>query len=53
MEGKTYMWIKSKKQKEIDIFNNYTNIMDILLPDSLEEKKDYLYLGYNKYSRQR
>lgn len=51
MEGKTYMWIKRKKQKEIDIFNNYTNIMDILLPDSLEEKKDYLYLGYNKYSR--
>lgn len=44
---------KNKKQnkKEIDIFSNIPNTMDILLPDVLQEKKDYIYLGYNKYSR--
>lgn len=42
---------KNKKQKEINIFNNISNIMDLLLPDELQEKKDYLVLGYNKFSR--
>ena len=44
---------KSKKQKKknIDIFNNIPSVMDILLPDELQEKKDYIVLGYNKYSR--
>lgn len=42
---------KNKKEKEIDIFNNIPDIMDLLLPDELQEKKDYLVLGYNKYSR--
>lgn len=42
---------KNKKQKEINIFNNISNIMDLLLQDELQEKKDYLVLGYNKFSR--
>lgn len=42
---------KKEKTKEINIFNNIPNIMDLLLPDELQEKKDYLVLGYNKYSR--
>lgn len=42
---------KKEKPKEIDIFNNIPSIMDLLLPDELQEKKDYLTLGYNKYSR--
>lgn len=42
---------KNQKQKNIDIFNNMPNIMDLLLPDELQEKKDYLTLGYNKFSR--
>lgn len=42
---------KNQKQKNIDIFNNLPNIMDLLLPDELQEKKDYLTLGYNKFSR--
>lgn len=42
---------KSKKRKEINIFKNMPNIMDLLLPDVLQERKDYLCLGYNKYSR--
>lgn len=42
---------KSKKVKEINIFNNIPNNLDLLLPDVLEERKDYIYSGYNKYSR--
>ena len=42
---------KNKEQKEIDIFNNIPNVMDLLLPDTLQERKDYICLGYNKYSR--
>lgn len=43
---------KREKQREnIDIFNNMPSIMDLLLPDELQERKDYICLGYNKYSR--
>lgn len=42
---------KKEKQKEIDIFNNMPGIIDFILPDELQERKDYLVLGYNKYSR--
>lgn len=43
---------KYKKQnKEINIFSNIPTITDFILPDELIEKKDYLSLGYNKYSR--
>ena len=45
------MLVKNKKSKEINIFSNIPNSMDLLIPDSLQEKKDYLCLGYNKYSR--
>ena len=43
--------VKEKNKEEIDIFKNMPNIIDLILPDVLQEKKDYLYLGYNKYSR--
>lgn len=42
---------KKQNQKNIDIFNNVPEMMDLLLPDALQEKSDYLYLGYNKYTR--
>lgn len=42
---------KNKKQKEINIFNNVPTISDILLPDTMQEKRDYLVLGYNKLTR--
>lgn len=42
---------KNKKQKEINIFDNIPSVMDLLVPDTLQEQKDYLCLGYNKYSR--
>ena len=47
------MLVKSKKEKkkEINIFNNIPTMADLLLPEELQERKDYLTLGYNKYSR--
>lgn len=42
---------KKAKKEEINIFNNLPNIMDLILPDVLQERKDYVCLGYNKYSR--
>lgn len=42
---------KNKKQKEINIFDNVPTMADILLPETLQEKKDYLILGYNKFTR--
>ncbi len=42
---------KKAKQKSVDIFKNMPNVMDLLLPDTLQERSDYLCLGYNKYSR--
>lgn len=42
---------KKEKKKEIDIFNNIPTMADLLLPEELQERKDYLTLGYNKYSR--
>ena len=42
---------KKQQQRNINIFNNVPNIADLLLPDTLQERKDYLVLGYNKYSR--
>lgn len=42
---------KKRKKNEINIFNNAPNIMDLILPDTLQERKDYVCLGYNKYSR--
>lgn len=42
---------KNKKAREINIFDNIPNFMDLIVPDTLQERKDYLCLGYNKYSR--
>lgn len=42
---------KNKKRKQINIFKNMPNLMDLISPDELQEKKDYLILGYNKFSR--
>lgn len=47
------MSVKNRKQKkkEINIFDNVPTITDIILPDTLQEKRDYLVLGYNKFTR--
>lgn len=40
-----------RKNKPINIFENVHKASDVLLPDSFKESKDYIQLGYNKYSR--
>ena len=45
------MLVKNKKQEEINIFENVPKISDLLIPDELQEKVDYLKLGYNKFTR--
>lgn len=40
-----------RKNKPINIFANVPKASDILLPDMFKETKDYIQLGYNKYSR--
>ena len=47
------MLAKNKKEKkpEINIFDNIPVITDLLIPETLQERKDYICLGYNKYSR--
>lgn len=42
---------KNKKSKEINIFENVPKLSDLLIPDELQEKVDYLKLGYNKFTR--
>ena len=44
--------IRKHKNNEIDIFRNIPKLSNILVPDSLQEFPDYIYLGHNKYSRQ-
>ncbi len=45
------MFRKRKKQKVVNIFDNVQSEISLILPDELQEKKDYLILGFNKYSR--
>ena len=49
--GKNLYVEKKQKIREINIFDNVPTIADILLPETLQERKDYLILGYNKYTR--
>ncbi|MCI9064130.1 MAG: DUF87 domain-containing protein [Clostridia bacterium] len=39
------------KEKEENIFCKIPDLMELLIPDCVEEKKDYIYLGENRYSR--
>ncbi len=47
------MLVKNKKEnkKEMNIFDNIPTMADMIMPDILQEKRDYICLGYNKYSR--
>ena len=43
--------IKSKNKKEKDIFDNVPELLDILVPDCVQEKMDKIILGDERYSR--
>lgn len=38
-------------KKEKDLFDNKPSLMSLIIPDALEEKRDYLYLAENRYVR--
>lgn len=40
-----------KRRKEIDIFDKVPKLIELLVPDCVEEKRDYIVLGEDKYSR--
>lgn len=40
-----------QRKKEIDIFDKSPQLIELLIPDCVEEKRDYIVLGENKYSR--
>lgn len=39
------------RNKEKDIFDNVPELIDLLVPDCIEEKRDYIVLGEDRYSR--
>lgn len=41
----------SKKKKEIDIFDKVPEMIELMIPDCVDEKRDYIVLGENRYSR--
>ena len=50
-EKKIKLYKKRKEEKKENFFDNKPNLMSILAPEVIEEKKDYIYMGDNKYSR--
>ena len=44
---------KPKKRKKDDktLFDNIPSVMNLMMPDALEESRDKLYLGPNRYTR--
>ena len=43
--------IRKNKNKEKDIFDNIPKLLDILVPDCINEKMDHIILGDERYSR--
>lgn len=50
-EKKIKIRAKIKEKKERNFFDNVQNVMSLIIPDAVEEKKDYMYLGEKRYSR--
>lgn len=50
-EKKIKPYKKRKAKKEENLFENQGDLISLLAPEVIEEKRDYIYLGSNKYSR--
>lgn len=50
-ERKIKLYKKRKKIKEENIFDNQPQLIELLAADVIEEKRDYIYMGENKYAR--
>ena len=50
-ERKIKPYKKQKRQKEENIFDNQPHFMSLLSPELLQEKRDYICMGDDKYAR--
>ena len=50
-ENKIKPYKKRKKTKEINFFDKQPQLISLLTPEVIEEKRDYIYMGDDKYSR--
>lgn len=42
---------KNLKKKEEDIFSKVPELIELIIPDCVDEKRDYIVLGENRYAR--
>ena len=42
---------KNSKKKETDIFSKAPELIELIIPDCIDEKRDFIVLGENRYSR--
>lgn len=50
-ERKIKPYKKTKKKKNENFFDNQPELMKLLAPEVIQEKRDYVYMGDNRYSR--
>lgn len=50
-EKKLKPYKKRKKVKEKNFFDNQPELISLLAPEVIEEKRDYIYMGDNRYAR--
>ena len=50
-EKKIKLYKKLKKVKEENFFDNQPELISLLAPEVIQENKDYIYMGNDKYSR--
>lgn len=50
-EKKIKLYKKRKKVKDKNFFDNQPQLISLLAPEVIEEKRDYIYMGDDKYAR--
>ena len=50
-ENKIKPYKKRKKESKENFFDNEPQLIDLLAPEVIQEKRDYIYMGDDKYSR--
>ena len=50
-EKKIKPYKKRKAKKEENLLDNQKDLISLLAPEVIEEKRDYIYLGSDKYAR--
>ena len=48
-ESKIKLYKRRKKTKDENFFDNQPELISLLAPEVIQEKKDYIYMGDDKY----